>query len=128
MYNHIWKKYLPIIRILMKKSASGTQVLDLNRVDFERAGTGRKAGYKFTIEFTDGKVGNVISTSALAMHLATVILEDDSAKQIINENNYEISLNTKFQLTIKNVATEEVGKSASKKKAKESPGDEAEQA
>ncbi len=128
MYNHIWKKYLPIIRILMKKSASGTQVLDLNRVDFERAGTGRKAGYKFTIEFTDGKVGNVISTSALAMHLATVILEDDSAKQIINENNYEISLNTKFQLTIKNVGTEEVGKSASKKKAKESPGDEAEQA
>ena len=119
---------MPIIRILMKKSASGTQVLDLNRVDFERAGTGRKAGYKFTIEFTDGKVGNVISTSALAMHLATVILEDDSAKQIINENNYEISLNTKFQLSIKNVGTEEVGKSASKKKAKESPGDEAEQA
>jgi hypothetical protein len=128
MYNHIWKKYLPIIRILMKKSATGTQVLDLNRVDFERAGTGRKAGYKFTIEFTDGKVGNVISTSALALHLASVILEDESAKQIINENNYEITLNTKFQLTIKNVGTEEVGKSASKKKAKESPGDEAEQA
>jgi hypothetical protein len=87
MYNHIWKKYLPIIRILMKKSAAGDQLLDLNRVDFERAGTGRKAGYKFTIEFTDGKVGNVISGSALAMHLAAVILEDEGAKQIINENN-----------------------------------------
>lgn len=102
MYNHIWKKYLPIIKILMKKSASEDQVLDLNRVDFERAGTGRKAGYKFTIEFTDGKVGNVISGSTLAMHLASVVLEDDGAKQILQENNYEVSLNTKFQLSIKN--------------------------
>jgi hypothetical protein len=120
MYNHIWKKYLPIIRILMKKSSSGPQVLDLNRVDFERAGTGRKAGYKFTIEFTDGKVGNVISGSTLAMHLASVILEDDLAKQIINENNFEISLNTKFQLTVKNAnMEEEVTKLPSRKKDKE---------
>ena len=110
MYNHIWKKYLPIIKILMKKSAAEDQVLDLNRVDFERAGTGRKAGYKFTIEFTDGKVGNVISGSTLAMHLASVILEDDAAKQILQDNNYEVSLNTKFQLSIKNVTPAEVNK------------------
>jgi hypothetical protein len=103
MYNHIWKKYLPIIKILMKKSNTEDQVLALNRVDFERAGTGRKAGYKFMIQFTDGKVGNVISGSPLAMHLAQVVLEDDGAKQILTDNNYEVSLNTKFQLTIKNL-------------------------
>lgn len=110
MYNHIWKKYLPIIKILMKKSATEDQVLDLNRVDFERAGTGRKAGYKFTIEFTDGKVGNVISGSTLAMHLASVVLEDDGARQILQDNNYEVSLNTKFQLSIKNVSPAETTK------------------
>jgi hypothetical protein len=105
MYNHIWKKYLPIIKILMKKSVSGEdQLLALNRIDFERAGTGRKAGYKFKIEFIDGKVGNVISGSTLAMHLAQVIIEDDAAKQILVEHNFEISLNTKFQLIIKNIA------------------------
>lgn len=102
----------------MKKSVTGDQLLDLNRVDFERAGTGRKAGYKFTIEFTDGKVGNVISGSPLAMHLASVILEDEGAKQIINEDNYEISLNTKFQLSVKNVSAA-IDKSTSKKKGKE---------
>ncbi len=103
MYNHIWKKYLPIIKILMKKSVSEEQTLSLNRVDFERAGTGRKAGYKFNIEFTDGKVGNVISGSPLAMHLAQVILEDEGARQILSEHNFEVSLNTKFQLAIKNL-------------------------
>lgn len=103
MYNHIWKKYLPIIKILLKKSITEEQVLALNRIDFERAGTGRKAGYKFTIELTDGKVGNVISGSDLAVHLAQVILEDDAAKQILAENNFTVSLNTKFQLSIKHV-------------------------
>lgn len=103
MYNHIWKKYLPIIKILLKKSITEDQVLALNRIDFERAGTGRKAGYKFLIEFTEGKVGNVISGSDLAVHLAQVILEDDAAKQILADNNYTISLNTKFQLALKHV-------------------------
>ena len=79
----------------------------LNRVDFEKAGTGRKAGYKFTIEFTDGKVGNVISGSPLAMNLAEVILEDQAAKDILIENNFEVSLSTKFQLTIKCVDNSE---------------------
>ena len=95
-------------------------MLNLTRVDFERAGTGRKAGYKFTIEFTDGKVGNVISGSTLAMHLASVILEDDAAKQILLENNYEVSLNTKFQLSIKNVTPSETAKAEPAEKEDES--------
>lgn len=106
MYNHIWKKYLPIIKILLKRSFGEEQVLDLNRIDFERAGTARKAGYKFKIEFIEGKVGNVISGSPLAMHLAQVILEDDATKEILKEHHFEVSLNTKFQLSIKNITKE----------------------
>lgn len=94
---------MPFINIHLKKSAAEDQVLTLNRVDFERAGTGRKAGYKFTIQLTNGRVSNVISGSPLAMNLATVLLEDENTKKIIKEKVYEISLNTKFQLTTKNI-------------------------
>ncbi len=103
MYNHIWKKYLPFINIQLKRSANGDQVLVLNRVDFERAGTGRKAGYKFTIKFSEGRVSNVISGSPLAVHLASVMLEDENTKKILRRSEYEISLNTKFQLTTKDL-------------------------
>jgi hypothetical protein len=103
MYNHIWKKYLPFINIHLKKSAVEDQVLTLNRVDFERAGTGRKAGYKFTIQLTNGRISNVISGSPLAMNLASVLLEDDNTRRIIRDKVYEISLNTRFQLTTKNI-------------------------
>jgi|SRR5882724_554752 hypothetical protein len=107
MYTHIWNKYLPIIRILLKKSASGDQTLNLNRIDFERAGTGRKAGYKFMIQLNNGRVANVISTSPLALDLATVLLEDAVVKELVRTNNYEVSLNTKFQVSIKNTTPAE---------------------
>lgn len=110
MYTHIWLKYLPIIKILMKRSAAGDQTLDLNRIDFERAGTGRKAGYKFTIELTNGRVSNVISNSPLAPDLATVILQDDAIKNLLAANNFQVSLNTRFQLSIKNTSPQPEGK------------------
>jgi hypothetical protein len=108
MYTHIWLKYLPIIRILLKKTTSGDQVLNLNRPDFEKAGVARKAGYKFTIEFKNGRVANVISTSQLALDLAAVMLEDATIKGLFTTGNYEIALNTKFQLSIKHTAVLEV--------------------
>lgn len=96
----------------MKRSATGDQTLDLNRIDFERAGTGRKAGYKFTIEFTNGRVANVISNSPLAPDLATVLLQDDVVKNLVSSNNFQVSLNTRFQLSIKNCSPQPTVKDA----------------
>ena len=107
MYVHVWNKYLPIIKILMKKTAAGTQTLDLNRIDFERAGSGRKAGYKFTIEFKQGRVSNIISGSALATDLAAVLINDPATKVILANNDLAVSLNTKFQLILVNKGVSE---------------------
>jgi hypothetical protein len=108
MYVHVWNKYLPIIKILMKKSSAGNQTLDLNRIDFERAGSGRKAGYKFTIEFVSGRVSNIISGSPLASDLAAVLLGDPPSRTILAASDITIALNTKFQLSIKNKKATEV--------------------
>ncbi len=113
MYTQIWSKYLPIIKILLKRTVNGDQVLDLNRIDFERAGSGRKAGYKFSIEFTKGRVANIISGSALASDLAFVMLEEPNIKALLLQNHYVVSLNTKFQLSLKNVTPKEEAASAS---------------
>jgi len=112
MYTYIWNKYLPVIRILLKKSAYGDQLLSLNREDFERAGTGRKAGYKFVIAFTDGKVSNVISGSDLASYLATAMLEDAPTKAVLMTGQFEVILNTKFQITVKNTSPQPIAASS----------------
>lgn len=107
MYTQVWTKYLPIIRILLKRSATAEQTLDMNRIDFERAGSGRKAGYKFIIEFRKGRVSNLISSSPLASNLAAVLLQDPVVKDLFLKVDYDISLNTRFQLHIKNLSAEQ---------------------
>lgn len=120
MYTNVWNKYLPIIRILLKKTAAADQTLDLNLPDFERAGIARKSGYKFNIVFSKGRVDNVIISSPLASNLAQVLLGDPVIKELFMKNDYHVGMNTKFQMNFKciaqaqeEVAAEEVAESAS---------------
>ncbi|MBN9351060.1 MAG: hypothetical protein J0H55_10275 [Chitinophagaceae bacterium] len=100
MYKHIWRKYVPVLKILMKKSEGKPQTLDLNQLDFEGAGV-KKSGTRFKIEFQRGHVSNVIHDSPLAVELSNQLLEDDSIVELLNSKNFIISLNSKYQLTIK---------------------------
>lgn len=102
MYTQVWAKYLPIIKILLKKSITADQELPLNRIDFEKLGIARKAGYKFTINFEDGKASNTIGGIQLARDLATVLLENNDTKYLFKHNSYDVTLTTKFVLLITN--------------------------
>lgn len=100
MYKQIWEKYLPIVRILMKKAESGPQTLDLNKLDFDAAGIARTS-FKFKIEFLNGRISNVIHDSPIAVELAHQLLDNDAASKILNKTNIAISVNTRYQMTIK---------------------------
>jgi hypothetical protein len=102
MYTQIWNKYLPVIKILIKKSATTEQTLHLNQTDFERAGKGRKAGYKFNIAFANGRVSNNTRLSEVGQALINILMSDELFKDLVLRNNYEFDFNTKFQLRIKN--------------------------
>jgi hypothetical protein len=102
MYTQVWSKYLPIIKILLKKAAAADQELTLNRIDFEKLGIARKAGYKFTILFENGKASNTIGSSQLARDLVTVLTENNDVKYLLKFNTYELTLTPKFLLQITN--------------------------
>jgi hypothetical protein len=101
MYTHIWNKYLPVIRILLKKSATAEQTMGLNRTDFETANRIRKPACSFNIELERGRFVNV-SQSVPAKELVTALLEDDVTKNLLQQNRYTIRLNSDFQLSITN--------------------------
>jgi hypothetical protein len=101
MYTYTWKKYLPVIRILLKRSVTAEQKMDLNRIDFERGSRNRKISVHFSIELIKGR----LSTSTLsvpAKNLVTVLLEDDVTRVLVRQNQYEIALGSDFKLSIKN--------------------------
>jgi hypothetical protein len=110
MYTTVWAKYLPIIRIVLKRALVAEQILSLNASDFLRAGMTRKSGYKFLLKFRQGKIDNVIIDLPVASSLATALLGDKVIKEILANNEFHINMNAKFELTIKCVQKFEVVK------------------
>ena len=109
MYTNVWMKYLPIIRIVMKRALTSAQVLPLNAPDFARVGLNRKLGYPFVMGLKNGKLKNVIIDVPLASSLASLLLEDKVTASIIAEEEFYISLNSKYEMTIRHIPkTEDV--------------------
>ncbi|HRQ52579.1 MAG TPA: hypothetical protein PLR74_18675 [Agriterribacter sp.] len=103
MFTQTWKKYLPVIAILLKRSASADQILDLNYTDFERGTGGRKIKFSFSrLQLNKGRINLAFKQAAVAKELAELLREDELTKKIIAEQCLEFSLNNHFQLSIKN--------------------------
>ncbi len=108
MHTNAWQKYLPIIRIVLKRSLATEQILNLNAFDFERSGIAKKSGKKFQIKFKDGKVDNVIVASPMASGLANVLLHDPVVKELFRQNDFIMGVNPKYQLNIRHIPRVEV--------------------
>ncbi len=107
MHTSIWEKYIPILRIVIKRSLTGEQKFAFNAPDFERAGFKRKSGYRFLIVLRNGRLDNVLSDMPLASGFASALLNDPVIKEFVMEREIHLSMNSKFELTVKHPAGEE---------------------
>ena len=100
-YLQTWKKYLPVIRLHLKRSLTEDQSFKLNITDFESAGDRGKSGYTFNIAMENGKVTNNISGSAVARDLYEALKSDETIKAMLQDKNIKISVGKSFILSIK---------------------------
>ena len=103
MYLQTWNKYLPVIRILFKRSIAGPQQMTLNRIDFETGGSRtRKLACSFHIQLERGRLV-ALSQSITVKNLLEVLQQDDTMVQLMRQNRYEVTLSNAFQLTITHI-------------------------
>ena len=103
MFSQVWKKYLPVIVILLKRSVNAEQTLSMNPSDFQRAAGGRKIKYSFSnLQLSNGRINNMVKHQPLARELAEVLQEDEITRKFLQKKLFEFSMNNGFQLTIKN--------------------------
>lgn len=100
IYLNLWKKYLPIIRILLKKSLNNNEELQLNRMEFETVGGRDLSGYCFNLEIKNGKVSNDISGTAVARDLYQVLNNDKMLIEFFKERRIKFSMGRSFILKI----------------------------
>lgn len=123
MFFQAWNKYLPIIKILMKRSNTGDQTLDMNKTDFERAAGGRKAKFTFNVTLHKGRIQNITSPSPVAKDLATILQEDEMTRVLVRQIDYQFTMNSSFQLTIKNLTpAAEIAADGEKDQSEDSAG------
>jgi hypothetical protein len=109
MFSQTWKKYLPVISILIKRAAQGEQVLALNNTDFDRAAGGRKIKYSFThLQLNKGRINTEVKHTPFAKEFSVVLQEDENVQKLLAGQYLEFSLNNQLQLKIKNTAVSEV--------------------
>ncbi len=105
MFSQIWKKYLPLIAILIKRSATAVQTVTLNQTDFERAAGGRKIKYSFThLQLNKGRINTEVKHSPFAKEFSVVMQEDENIQRLLAAASLEFSLNNQFLLTVRNTA------------------------
>ena len=103
MFTQTWKKYLPIIVFLMKRSVKGDQVLDMNFTDFERASGGKKIKLSFSnLILNNGRSASDRKHSPLANDLILVLQENKESSSMMHYKQYEFAMNSNYQLTIRN--------------------------
>ena len=101
---HTWVKYVPIIRMLLKRSLKQEQKLEMNSIDFVRAAGGRKVKYDFSFSLLHGRLENRELTTALGKDLIDALNDDKVSSQFLKENDLQFSMNKKFELIIKNTS------------------------
>jgi hypothetical protein len=106
MYTYTWKKYLPVIRLLLKRSATTEQTMSLNRIDFEKINRTRKPVVTFSFEIADGKLRQ-LNLPVVAKDLIEILMQDDVAKNLLRQNHYLMGLDTNLQLSVKNMGRPE---------------------
>lgn len=115
MYTYTWKKYLPVIRLLLKRSATSEQTVSLNRTDFEKTTKLRKPACSFSVEIVKGRLTTINNQSVPAKDLIEILQEDEIAKTLMRQFQYAVSLNSDFILSIKNITPVAIGEEGEEK-------------
>ncbi len=100
-YATAWQKYLPLIKLIMRRSAKEQQLLPLSKFDFIKAGAATKGSYGFKIAFVKGSPDNTVNHQ-LAKDFVAALMRDAIIKDMLVSDDYYITMNTKFELSICN--------------------------
>lgn len=100
LYYPLWKRYLPVLAIQIKKAISEEQEINFTKSDFHSLGNRNKSDYSFSLEIENGKVKNNISASAVARDLYDVLLSSPKIKELLQGNHIKFSLGKAYILKI----------------------------
>jgi hypothetical protein len=102
----LWMKYLPALRILLKKSVAEDQQISLGKMELQTLDNRKNANFSFSIAVTKGKVENTIGVAPIGKDLFSVLSSDSITKSFMDDKNITIQMTRSALLTLKTTPIE----------------------
>lgn len=97
----LWTKYLPVMRLLLKKSVNGDQQISLGKMELQSVDSRKNVNFSFNLEISKGKVENNIGTAPIGKDLFSVLSSDSVVKTFMDDKTIMIQMTRASLLTFK---------------------------
>jgi hypothetical protein len=97
----LWTKYLPVIRILLKRSVREEQHVSLGKLELQAADSRKNANYTFNLEILNGRMENGIGSKPISKDLFIVLSNDLAVTDFMSDKMITIGMGKNSQLTLK---------------------------
>ncbi len=97
----LWTKYLPIIRILLKKSVTEDQQLSLGKMELQSIDNRKNVNFSFSLNISNGKVENRIGVAPIGKDLFDVLNKDPIVTSFLSDKNVSFQMTRASIMTLK---------------------------
>ena len=104
----LWTKYLPVIRILLKKSINNEQMVSVGKMELRAADNRKNANYSFNLEIVKGKMQNKIASAPIGKDLFTILSGDSTVTDFMRHKNITMSIGSTALLKIESTLVEDI--------------------
>lgn len=101
----LWTKYLPVIRILLKKSVNEEQQVSLGKMELQSVDNRKNANFSFNLAIIKGKVENSIGSNPIAKDLFYVLNNDMIVRGFMSDKTITMQMTRASLLTLKSELT-----------------------
>lgn len=100
-YLALWTKYLPAIRILLKKSVVEEQQMAVGKLELQSIDTRKNSNFSFNMAISHGKIENSMSVHAMGKDLFSVLSGDAVVRTFLQDKNISIEMSKSTMLKIR---------------------------
>ncbi len=97
----LWTKYLPAIRILLKKALNEEQQITLSKIELASVDNRKNANFSFNLEISNGKVENGIGVPAMGKDLFEVLNRDLLVRTFMIDKKIILQMTRSAMLTLR---------------------------
>ena len=97
----LWTKYLPAMRILLKKAMNEEQQLAFSKIELQSVDNRKNVNFSFNLEISNGKVESTLGVSPMGKDLFNVLNSDLLVRSFMLDKKIMIQMTRSSLLTFR---------------------------